>query len=321
MWTFFVSNCDHIRLRRRTRYILYQQITRPARGKPGSCAAVETNIITAGGRGKNLMPPRTHLLRLTSIAASACASAVALSFTGCASERLEATPAGAVNLSGHWKYDPNLSDESDKQPSTDKDQSKPAGSGGRRRGNRGGSGAGGVPPYGASDGSRWHSDDRQYPSSSSGAESGRLINVGLPPAGSDPSTALPPGANGPAPQSGTSTEASRLGRLLPAPAYLLITQDGGRINIKSSMPDGTVTSEDFTAGQKVTVPFGEDTAERVMGWRGPVFIVTTKARKGGEMENDYALDEDGKLIVATELRAGHLKKPLDIKRVYDKMAN
>ena len=60
------------------------------------------------------------------------------------------------------------------------------------------------------------------------------------------------------------------------------------------MTDGT--TEEFTAGEQRTIPFGQTEADRSSGWRDAAFVVITKARKGPSKEDDFALDADGHLI-------------------------
>ncbi len=82
------------------------------------------------------------------------------------------------------------------------------------------------------------------------------------------------------------------------------------------------TSDVYTAGEKKTIPFGQDnTAERTAGWRGPVFVVTTSAKKFGNREDDFAIDaDDGRLIMTTMTSGGKLGK-VAITRVYDRVKN
>ncbi len=105
-----------------------------------------------------------------------------------------------------------------------------------------------------------------------------------------------------------------------APLTLSITQNQATVTIKTNMPDGTQTVDEYTAGTTTTVPYGkDDTAERTAGWRGPVFVVTTAVKKGGTREDDFAIDEDdGRLIMTTQTKGGRLGK-VEIKRVYDRV--
>jgi len=101
-----------------------------------------------------------------------------------------------------------------------------------------------------------------------------------------------------------------------------ITQDKGSLTVTTNMPDGTTTSDVYTAGERKEIPFGQDnTAERTAGWRGPVFVVTTSAKKFGNREDDFAIDtDDGRLIMTTTTSGGKLGK-VAITRVYDRVKN
>ena len=64
---------------------------------------------------------------------------------GCATERLGAVAPTGVNLTGEWKFNPNLSDDPDKL--ADPDKPAPQRSPGSHRGHGGGrGGGGGMPP-------------------------------------------------------------------------------------------------------------------------------------------------------------------------------
>jgi len=108
-------------------------------------------------------------------------------------------------------------------------------------------------------------------------------------------------------------------RFPKAPQHLSITQKDGNVLIRTNMPDGTQTVDEYTAGTSATVPYWQDgTAERSAGWRGPVFVITTTTKKGGSREDDLALDESGRLIVTTDMQMNH--RSIEIKRVYDRVA-
>jgi hypothetical protein len=110
-----------------------------------------------------------------------------------------------------------------------------------------------------------------------------------------------------------------INRLLKPPVHVSISQKEGTLIIKTDMPDGTHTADEYTAGRSNTIPYGPGgTADRSVGWRGPVFVVTTIAKKGGWREDDFALDEDGRLIMTTQTKGGRLGS-LEIKRVYDRV--
>jgi hypothetical protein len=100
------------------------------------------------------------------------------------------------------------------------------------------------------------------------------------------------------------------------PQHLTITQTGGKLVVKFDSD----TTEEYTAGEQRTIPFGRTEADRSAGWRESAFVVITKARKGPSKEDDFALDDEGHLIFATLVT--HVKKgPIDFKRVYDRVRN
>lgn len=219
---------------------------------------------------------------------------VASWMAGCATDRLDAAPPSGVNLSGDWALNVNLSDDPDKM-GPDPDGTAPRHTPGSHRGHGGGrGGGGGMPPIGNSPDSP--------PTSYQQAGYGFVAVADTPPA---------------KPGRGAS-----INGYLRAPATLSITQDKGSLIVKTNMPDGTQTADVYTAGEKKTIPFGQDnTAERTSGWRGPVFVVTTSARKYGNREDDFAIDaDDGRLIMTTLTSGGKLGK-VAITRVYDRVKN
>jgi hypothetical protein len=132
------------------------------------------------------------------------------------------------------------------------------------------------------------------------------------------STDLPDSASDSGPSGKTGKVRGREGpvtRMLDAPEHLTISQAGSKLIVKS-VSDGL--SEEYTAGEQRTVPFGQTQADRSSGWRDAAFVVITKAKKGPSKEDDFALDSDGHLIFATLVT--HVKKgPIDFKRVYDRV--
>ena len=276
---------------------------------------------------------------------AAAGAALTGSLAGCATDRLEATAPASVNLTGEWRLNPNLSDDLDKLGDADKDQPRSSGMG-RRRGRAGpggGTGPGGnsgLPPIGA--GSNWNgSPDAGVSSNFMGAAptfgAAGFDQPANPPPDGTPAGNAPDGAapQGPAtesgppagpsgsgsaqPRSGGAGGKSALSRALQAPDYLSIRQDGATLTVRFRAADGTPVEDQFKAGTQTTIAYGADsTAERSAGWRGPVFVVTTKAKKGGTREDDYALDEDGRLIVSTYVK-GSRRGSIDVKRVYDRI--
>jgi hypothetical protein len=239
---------------------------------------------------------------------------------GCATERLDAAAPSGVNLAGDWKLNLNLSDDPDKL-GPDPDKTTPQKAPGTHRGHGGGGrGGGGMPPMG-SPGSPDGSGNYEFgPTAGNGVYGGAFVPVALSAPGIEQSAPLPPTTGS---ASGTTTtkpsRGASISRFLRAPLTLSITQDKATVIVKTNMPDGTQTADDYTAGTKTTVPLGEETAERTAGWRGPVFVVTTAAKKFGTREDDFAIDEDdGRLIMTTQTKGGRLGK-VEIKRVYDRV--
>jgi hypothetical protein len=270
---------------------------------------------------------------------------VAFWVAGCATDRLDAAAPSGVNLTGEWKLNLNLSDDPDKLgPDPDSTPQRTPGSHRGHGGGRGGAGpgGGGMPPVGSPDGpgqdgpGNYESGPStgglvphglRGPSSavgavpsqddtdlSGGTTAGALMPVAL--AGIDEATPLP--AAGTVPNSKPS-RGSSINRYLRAPQTMSITQNQGNITIKASLPDGTQTSDEYAAGSQSTIPYGkDDTAQRTAGWRGPVFVVSTSAKKAGTREDDFAMDDDGRLIMTTQTKGGRLGK-VEIKRVYDRI--
>ena len=219
---------------------------------------------------------------------------VASWLAGCATDRLDAAPPGGVNLTGDWALNLNLSDDPDKM-GPDPDATRPPKSPGSHRGHGGGRGGGapsGMPPVGEPDGGPTASYEK--------------AGYGFVPVAD--TTPAKPGRG------------ASINRYLRAPVSMSITQDKGSLTVTSNLPDGTKTSDVYTAGEKKEIPFGQDsTAERTAGWRGPVFVVTTSAKKFGNREDDFAIDaDDGRLIMTTLTSGGKLGK-VAITRVYDRV--
>jgi hypothetical protein len=242
-------------------------------------------------------------------AAALFVSALAALLTGCATDRLVAAAPQGVDLSGEWRLNTNLSDDPGRieepkelPPKGPAPSHNPGGFG------RPGTGMPGVPtgPGGLDPGSGGES-------LTDTARSGGLTrvlyaqNTDLPGSASDNN---PPSAS-PEPKHAAGSSA----RLLDAPELLSISQSGSKVTVKS-MSDGR--TEEYTAGEQRTIPFGQSEADRSSGWRDDAFVVITKARKGPSKEDDFALDAEGHLIFATLVT--HVKKgPIDFKRVYDRV--
>jgi hypothetical protein len=275
-------------------------------------------------------------MRPVSIAVYPLACLVVASIAGCATERLGAAPPTGVNLTGEWKFNPNLSDDPDKLG--DPDTTTPQRAPGSHRGHGGGrGGGGGMPPMGAPDGTgnnftsattpgadRSAPADGSYTPAAAGnstpapGDGFGFLRVALTAPGIEQATPLPPTGT-PATGAAKVSRGMNINRLLKAPVHVSITQKESSLILKAEMPDGTQTTDQYTAGTSNTIPYGQDsTADRSVGWRGPVFVVTTTARKGGWREDDFALDEDGRLIMTTQTKGGRLGK-VDITRVYDRV--
>src|SRR5438046_1360707 len=87
-------------------------------------------------------------MRPVSIAVCSLACLVATWVAGCATERLDAAPPSGVNLTGEWKFNPNLSDDPDRPAQPDQAAPQRAPGGHRRHG-------GGSPPTAATTGQGW----------------------------------------------------------------------------------------------------------------------------------------------------------------------
>lgn len=245
------------------------------------------------------MPDR-HVVKHAPVFLAAAACACATLLAGCATERLAAAAPQGVDLSGEWRLNTNLSDdlarldELKALPQRSAPPSRNPGGFGKPGGARPGvpMGPGGLDPGGG------------------GENLTRVLyeqSTDLPGSASDSVPAPPAGPKGSHPEGAT--------RLLDAPELITLSQAGAKVVLKS-MSDGT--TEEYTAGEQRTIPFGQTEADRTSGWREAAFVVITKARKGPSKEDDFALDSEGHLIFATLVT--HVKKgPIDFKRVYDRV--
>lgn len=235
---------------------------------------------------------------------------IIIAVAACAAEHLAAGAPSGIDLSGDWKLNPNLSDDPDKPA--------PAEQPTRQRSRRGRAGAGsgtGLPPMGG---------PNFAPAEGAPAAAPPVSPWSDPTARSvfedqslEQSNPLPPVSAQPL----ESTQGARPGpaRLLQAPQQLAIRQNGAVISIKATMADGSTFTDDYTGGTRNTIPYGRDSqADRAAGWRGPVFVVTTSAKSGGTREEDYGLDDDGRLIVTTQTHGGRVGKN-ELRRVYDRV--
>jgi hypothetical protein len=253
------------------------------------------------------MPHRDPLKAAPLLMSAACTLAAMLA--GCATDRLVAAAPQGVNLSGEWRLNANLSDDPQRLDEPKEPQlkapehSRPPGGFGKPGTTMPGvpTGPGGLDPGPGGE----NLTDTARPSS------------GLIPVLYAQSTDLPGSASDsdPPPQPTKSARAGTASQMLDAPERLSISQSGSKLIVKS-VSDGT--TEEYTAGEQRTIPFGRTEADRSAGWRDTAFVVITKAKKGPSKEDDFALDSEGHLIFATLVT--HVKKgPIDFKRVYDRV--
>jgi hypothetical protein len=249
---------------------------------------------------------------------TAASAALAALLTSCASEgRLVASAPQGVDLSGQWRLNENLSDDpghiEEPKELPLKTPSPGRNPGGFGRPGTGGPGMPGGPGGSIDPGGPGGPGGGGDNLTSTGTAASGFVPVlyaqdaSLPGSASDSGPAKPAGK--PPGRDGTVTH------MLSAPALLTISQSGGKIVVKS-VSDGS--SDEYTAGEQRTIPFGQTEADRSSGWRDTAFVVITKAHKGPSKEDDFALDSDGHLIFATLVT--HVKKgPIDFKRVYDRV--
>ena len=100
---------------------------------------------------------------------------------------------------------------------------------------------------------------------------------------------------------------------------MTIAQKGDRLTIQSKSSGGEVQTDELVSGHRSGIPIGQNTADRDVGWRGEIFVVDTKVKSGPTKEDDYALDDEGHLIVSTFVSGSHTRKS-QIKRVYDRVS-
>jgi len=245
--------------------------------------------------------------------ATAASAGLAALLASCATDgRLVTTAPPGVDLSGQWRLNENLSDDparieeyKELPPKTPSPGRNPGGFGKPGTTMPGmPSGPGGIDPGGGG--------ENLTRSTGTGAGDGLIPvlysqDAALPSSASDSGPARPSGK--------TAGRDGTVASMLRAPALLTISQSGGKIVVKS-VSDGS--SDEYTAGEQRTIPFGQTEADRSSGWRDAAFVVITKAHKGPSKEDDFALDSEGHLIFATLVT--HVKKgPIDFKRVYDRV--
>ena len=258
--------------------------------------------------------------------ATVAAAAALLGLAGCATDRLDAHPPAGTNLTGEWQLDPNLSDD----PNHPLQDNGTAPSNMRHRSGRG-HGSGGPPSFGLPGGAGGRTsgtdpdgaDDLTNNSRDTGAPTFvRTLWQSTEQGPAPGASGGLPATGGPGPGSTATGGRSRTGRFghwLDAPVRMTVRQDGGKLIIQTKSPGGDLQIEEIDAGEKHGIPFGQGTADRAAGWRGPIFVITTKVKDGPTKEDDYALDDEGHLIVSTLMTGGHLPK-VDVKRVYDRIS-
>lgn len=264
-----------------------------------------TDIPTGTPMPANPLDRSRQTLRL--LVTASCALFTTM-LPGCATDRLVASAPQGVDLTGEWRLNENLSD--DPQRLEEPKELPP-----KLRApehNPGGFGKPGTTVPGMPGGPGALDPGGDNLTRTAGPDSG------LVPVLYAESTDLPGSANDSGPSGPLGKAQGHQGtvsHMLDAPALLIIAQSGSKLIIKS-VSEGT--SNEYTAGEQRTVPFGQSEADRSSGWRDAAFVVITKAKKGPSKEDDFALDSEGHLIFATLIT--HVKKgPIDFKRVYDRV--
>ncbi len=239
------------------------------------------------------------------LAATATAVAASTWLAGCATEGLEPAPPQGVDLTGDWQLDPNLSDDPTKPPLNDSPSEM------RHRSGRG-RGSVGLPPFGNPAGAGGPTggtepDGTENFTSNTSVQSPYVRTLWQNPTGT--------ATNG----DGSHTRGGRYGRLLDVPVRMTIEQKGNRLTIQSRSSSGDVHTDELVSGHSTDIPVGQSTADRDVGWRGNILVVDTKVKSGPTREDDYALDDEGHLIVSTFVSGSHVPKS-QFKRVYDRVS-
>ena len=264
-------------------------------------------------------PYADHSRKAKPLFITAACAFVATVLTGCAAGPLMTSTPQGVDLSGEWRLNENLSDdpqhigeEPKELPEKTPAPSRSPGGFGRPGTNMPGmpGGSGSIDPGDPNGGGE--------NLTRAGTSAASLVPVLYQ---SEQGSALPSSASDNAPGK-PATKAARqqardsfVSQMLDAPQLLTISQSGSKLIVKSK---SDATSEEYTAGEQRTIPFGQTQADRSSGWRESAFVVITKAKTGPSKEDDFALDSEGRLIFATLVT--HVKKgPIDFKRVYDRV--
>ena len=239
------------------------------------------------------------------LGATAAALAMSAWLAGCATDRLEPAPPRGVDLTGDWQLDPNLSDDPTK-PSLNDSPSELRHRSGRGRGSVG------LPPFGNPAGAGGPTggtepDGTENFTSNMSAPSPYVRTLWQNP------------SSGGTTSSGNRSRGGRYGGLFDVPVTMTIEQKGDGLTIQSKSSGGDVHTDELVCGHSTDIPVGQSTADRDVGWRGNIFVVDTKVKSGPTKEEDYALDDEGHLIVSTFVSGGHVPKS-QIKRVYDRVS-
>jgi hypothetical protein len=239
------------------------------------------------------------------LAATAASLVVCTWLASCATDRLESAPPKGVSLSGDWQLDPYLSDDPAKPPINDSTSPNQM----RHRSGRGRGGGGvGLPPFGNPAGAGGPTGGTQPDGTEDFTSNTNVPSPYVRTLWQNPSGGSARGAGG----------GTRGNRWLDAPIRMTIDQKGNRLTIQGKSSGGEVQTDELVSGHSSDIPVGQNTADRDVGWRGPIFVVDTKFKSGPTKEDDYALDDEGHLIVSTFVSGGHVKKS-QLKRVYDRV--
>jgi len=266
------------------------------------------------GTGRS-MPSSSHLCDgsaasklFRALGATAATLSACMCLAACATDRLESTPPKGVDLSGDWQFDPNLSDDPTKPPINDGTSPSQM----RHHSGRGrGGGSIGLPPFGNPAGAGGPTGGTQPDGTEDLTSNSTARNPYVQTLWQNPSD----GSTAPAHRSG-----GRARNWLDAPVRMTIVQQGDKLTIQSKSSGGELQTEELMSGHSSGIPIGQSTAERDVGWRGNIFVVDTKVKSGPTREDDYALDDEGHLIVSTFVSGGHVRKS-QIKRVYDRVSD
>lgn len=252
------------------------------------------------------------VVQIGRLAAATAGVAACAWLAACATDRLEATPPKGIDLSGDWQLDPNLSDDPTKPPLNDGNAPSQM----RHRSGRGrGSGNIGLPPFGNPAGAGGPSGSTQPDGTDDFTSHANLPSPYVRALWQIQSGGTTSGRGGASPRG----DGTRANHWLDAPVRMTIEQKGNKLTIQSKSSRGEVLTDELVSGHSSDIPIGRNTADRDVGWRGDIFVVDTKVKSGPTREDDYALDDEGHLIVSTFVSGGHVRKS-QIKRVYDRVS-